>query len=212
MGSPNHGFRNTRSFSQFESVSISLTWPKTQEVFDNRKMGTTTHHCSVPTLQKALWHGPVKNKKKPLGTSKGPNLLPHPLRALLVSAWRDSFQRVSLLIRFGVFRFSFFSAPSAQGKATHPKKPPTQMVKSSLHKQFAQTLSACFLLILKGKGGDSLYKLSRNCCANCAFIWVGGFFRWVSPPWSASLKHCEEGRVQVAARKGNHLSLCWVHA
>ena len=39
------------------------------------------------------------------------------------------------------------------GKATHPKKT-TLPKKSNLHKQFAQTLSACFLLILKTAKGE----------------------------------------------------------
>ena len=54
-------------------------------------------------------------------------------------------------------------------KTAHPNK-------KSLHEQFAQTLSACFVLILKGKGGTVCTNCPEIVCANCAFIWVGGFF------------------------------------
>ena len=65
-------------------------------------------------------------------------------------------------------------------KTTHPNK-------KSLHKQFAQTLSTCFVLILKRKGGTVCTNCPEIVCANCAFIWVGGFLLWVSPAWQ--LKH-----------------------
>ena len=69
---------------------------------------------------------------------------------------------------------------SSQGKANHPKN--THAKKNSLHKQFGQTLSACFLPILKGTGGTVCTHCPEVVCVNCVFIWVGGFFgRVVSP-------------------------------
>ena len=49
--------------------------------------------------------------------------------------------------------FGFHGRPTSQGQATHPKKPPTQ-IKNCSHKQFAQTLSVCFCLFKREKGGQ----------------------------------------------------------
>ena len=58
-----------------------------------------------------------------------------------------------------------------------PKKPPTQIktvCTNSLHKLFC-----LFSAYFKGKRGDNLYKLSRNCLrklfVQTVFIWVGDF-------------------------------------
>ena len=55
-----------------------------------------------------------------------------------------------------------------------PKKPPTQIKR--VRKQFAQIISASFLLILKGKRGTVCTNCAEIVCANCVFIWVGGFW------------------------------------
>ena len=71
-----------------------------------------------------------------------------------------------------------------QGKAAHPKKPPTQIktvCASGLRKLFC-----LFSAYFKREKGDSLYKLSRNCLrkllVQTVFVWVGGFLGWVFPP------------------------------
>ena len=58
-------------------------------------------------------------------------------------------------------------------KNTHPNK-------NSLHKQFAQTLSVCFLLILKGKGWKCVFRFFfANCVLFGCFFFV--LFRVVIP-------------------------------
>ena len=69
----------------------------------------------------------------------------------------------------------YFEGRTGQGKATPPQKTPTQ-IKKSLDKQFAQTLSVCFLLIFKGKGGTVCTNCPEIVCANCAFIFGWVFF------------------------------------
>ena len=65
-------------------------------------------------------------------------------------------------------------------KGNTPGKPPTQ-IRNSLHKQFGQTLSACFLPVSREKG-DSLYKLSRTCLRKLCFYLGGCFFLGGSSP------------------------------
>ena len=70
-----------------------------------------------------------------------------------------------------------------QGKATHPKKHTHTQIErvctNSLRKLF---LSACFLRILKGKGGgDNLHKLSRNRLRKLCFYLGGWLFGGGSP-------------------------------
>ena len=60
----------------------------------------------------------------------------------------------------------------SQGKATHPNK-------NNFHKQFAQTLSACVLLFLKGTGGTTCTDCSeirRNCLRKLCFHLGGSVF------------------------------------
>ena len=54
-------------------------------------------------------------------------------------------------------------------KTTHPNR-------NNFNKQFARTLSACFLPILEGKGGTICTNCPEIVCANCVFIWVGVFW------------------------------------
>ena len=60
-----------------------------------------------------------------------------------------------------------------QGKATHPKN--THPNRKSLDTEFAQTLSANLLLILKGKRRHFVYKQFRNSLCKLCFIWVNFF-------------------------------------
>ena len=88
--------------------------------------------------------------------------------------------------------FSLASSPPTP-KNTHPNK-------NNLHKQFAQTLSACFLLIFKGKGGTICTKCSEIVCANCTFIWVGVFFRVALPFTIRNVRASRANRLRPAIR------------
>ena len=82
-----------------------------------------------------------------------------------IGATEQRFRRYDMCSRF------FF-----RGKATHPKN--THLNKHCLHKQFGQTLSAYFLLILKGKEeqfAQIVPKLfAQTVCLFGCFFWGGG--------------------------------------
>ena len=71
------------------------------------------------------------------------------------------------------------SSPIIKGKRSTQKT--SHPNKNSLQKQFAQTLSACFLLIQKRKGGTIFTKCPEIVCANCALIF-GWVFFWGGSP------------------------------
>ena len=84
-------------------------------------------------------------------------------------------------------------------KTIHPNK-------NSLHKQFAQTLSAYFLLILlTGKRVDNLYKLFRHDLRKLCFYLGGCFFGWVSPSWVSAAPPAEAHPRNLAV----HNVLLW---
>ena len=87
-----------------------------------------------------------------------------------------------------------------QGKATPPKD--THPNKNSLHKQFGQTVSACFLLISKGKGGHFVQIVLRVFVQSVFLLgWV--FLLGGSSPLQVIkvervLKWCKHERSRVA--------------
>ena len=83
-----------------------------------------------------------------------------------------------------------------------PKKPPTQ--KKTVCTNSLRKLFCLFSAYLKGKRGDNLYRLSRNCLrklfVQTVFIWVGGFFGWVFPSWKTRRRR-DDFRESLDSRK-----------
>ena len=65
--------------------------------------------------------------------------------------------------------------PEVEGRGPAPKNDPP------ISKQFAETLSANFLLVLKGKEGQFAQAIPSVFAQTAFLIQVSGFWGWVSP-------------------------------
>ena len=86
------------------------------------------------------------------------------------------------LCKFGCVwsSLNFLNLANFKGKRPTPKN--THPNKNSLHKQFAQTLSACFLLILKGRRGQFVQTVPKL-FAQTVFLFGCFFFFRVGLPF-----------------------------